>query len=204
MKDRTEIARLNYWKKTRRLAHGSLACLCWESEDEADKLNLVFGVISERKESNLAKSRPTIGFRYPLNVFIYLTLVTFSCRCVPNPYNEKLITLLESSNSQKREKEVVLLQAGPSFFAFHPVLEALKNAPIPLRQYITQPFSPQGTQTLNSRHLFYILDTEEVVVGLPKYAEGDGSYNLSFLCPDITPAPQRYGFLESTLCSRFV
>lgn len=145
MKDRNENVRLNYWKKTRRLAHGSLACLCWESDDEPDKLNLVFGVISERKESNLAKSRPIIGFRYQLSSQVFL-VSNFVQRCVPNPYNEKLITLLESSNSQKTGKEVVLLQAGPSFFAFHPVLEALKNAPIPLRQYITQPFTNQSTQ----------------------------------------------------------
>lgn len=52
--------------------------------------------------------------------------------------------LLRSRQPQGRGSEVVLLQAGPSFFAFHPVLEALKNAPIPLRQYITLPSSDQG------------------------------------------------------------
>ena len=35
--------------------------------------------------------------------------------------------------------EVVLLQAGPSFFAFDPILKALKTAPIPLAHIIAQP-----------------------------------------------------------------
>jgi len=35
--------------------------------------------------------------------------------------------------------EVILIQTGPSFFAFEPVLNALKTVPIPLSYIITSP-----------------------------------------------------------------
>eukprot|EP00210_Caulerpa_lentillifera_P007090 g6783.t1 len=174
LKNRNEAWKKSYWKKSRRLSHGSLACLCWDSEDQPEKPNLVFGVISERKEEKLAKNRPTISFR-----------------CVPTPYNEDLINLLESNRTRQTCSEIVLLQAGPSFFAFHPVLEALKDAPIPLRQYITQPCSLQSTPQTTFNLFTSSKDAERTFVGLPRYAEGDGSYNLSFLCPKITPTPPR-------------
>lgn len=90
--------------------------------------------------------------------------------------------LLRSRKSQGRGSEVVLLQAGPSFFAFQPVLEALKNAPIPLRQYITLPPSDQGKSLRLPQYIDASSDNNRIIVGLPKYAEEGGSYNLSFLC----------------------
>lgn len=78
--------------------------------------------------------------------------------------------------------EIVLLQAGPSFFAFEPVLNALKTAPIPLAHIITQPpiietvttgfwpFNARETTTVQSVHM-----------GLPQYAEEGGTFDLSFL-----------------------
>lgn len=64
--------------------------------------------------------------------------------------------------------EIVLLQAGPSFFAYEPILEALKDAPIPLSHVITAPLTS-----------FLGLSKD---LALPGYLEEGGFFDLSFLC----------------------
>ena len=124
-----------FWQRTHRLAHGSLACLWWQVDDEEEP-SVVFGAVSERDEGDLMQSRPSLGIR---SAFLTLLSLKRFPRAIPVPYNEKLASLLFKEDQGARTSEVVLLQAGPSFFAFEPILKALKKASIPLEHIITQP-----------------------------------------------------------------
>lgn len=176
--------RLAYWKKSRRLQFGTLACLCWESGFER-KLNIVFGMIADRKLPSLCKSRPIIGLK-----------------CLPDPYNSKLLNLMKAAKASERRSEIILLQTGPCFFAYQPVLEALKKAPIPLSQYITQPpidkasdeKTPAGPGLLNntfSRLRGMFANQQTVQMKSPKYYQIGSYFDLSFLCKAPTRAPPR-------------
>ena len=63
------------------------------------------------------------------------------------------------------KSEVVMLQTGPSFFAFEPVLAALKTAPIPLDDIIAQPPPKVGQSRRYHVLLSCILDRNEVQPG---------------------------------------
>lgn len=176
--------RLAYWKKSRRLQFGTLACLCWESGVER-KLNIVFGMIADRKLPSLCKTRPIIGLK-----------------CLPDPYNTKVLSLMKAAKPSERRSEILLLQTGPCFFAYQPVLEALKKAPIPLSHYITQPpvekapdeKAPVEPTLLNAtfsrlRGMFTNQPTEQMKS--PKYYQNGTYFDLSFLCKNPSRAPTR-------------
>ena len=134
-----------FWQRTRRLAHGSLACLWWQVDDE-EKPSIVFGAVSERDEGELAQPRPSLGIR---STFLTLLSLKQFLRAIPVPYNEKLASLLFKEDQDVPISEVVLLQAGPSFFAFEPILKALKRVSIPLEHIITQP--PPKVMTIQNK-----------------------------------------------------
>lgn len=63
VKSMSKAAKSAFWKRTKRLGHGSLACLWWHKNNEAQP-NIVFGAVCERKDDQLATGRPSLGIRY--------------------------------------------------------------------------------------------------------------------------------------------
>lgn len=59
-------------------------------------------------------------------------------------------------------REVVMLQAGASFFAYEPVLQALKNAPIPFEKYITKFVDRKTSLNWEPGPPSYLLNNEQV------------------------------------------
>ena len=137
LKKSSKQQKLAFWKRTKRLSHGSLICLWWLT-DNSPRPNIVFGVIGERNADDLAGPRPRLGIKSVIHSLL-LILQEDVFRSIPRPYNEKLVSLLLKEKEDLQISEVVMLQAGPSFFAFEPILKALKTAPIPLAHIIAQP-----------------------------------------------------------------
>lgn len=89
-----------------------------------------------------------------------------------NPFNDHLLEALLNQSISGRG-EWVLLQAGPSFFAYEHVLNALKTCQIPLTEYILHPpKDPASTGAV-------VKD-----VDCPIYLHHNPQYNLSFLLRD--------------------
>lgn len=102
-------------------------------------------------------------------------------RVLGGVFSEKLASLIP----KRREEisEVILLQAGPSFFAFEPILNALKKAPIPLSHILTQPPEDHSSQP------------DDALVTFPGYLEIGGTFNLGFLCKHNASQHPRYVFI---------
>eukprot|EP00210_Caulerpa_lentillifera_P007100 g6793.t1 len=160
---KSEYDKSAYWKKSSRLQSGTLACLCWES-GVGRELNIVFGTIAERMLPNLCQNRPQIGLKSLLD-----------------SYHQKLENLMKPIRYNERRSEIILIQTGPCFYAYQPVLEALKRAPIPLSHYITQP-------PIERNPLINPLDAFRQPaprMSCPQYFKRGGYFDLSFLCKNM-------------------
>lgn len=90
-------------------------------------------------------------------------------------------------------REVVMLQAGASYFAYQPVLQALKNAPIPFDQYITKFVDRKTRLDWKPSLPAYMIESEQ----------GSKFSLLGILSPSDANAPpeRRYSFCSSRLLS---
>lgn len=124
-------------------------------------------------------------------------------RTIPFPYNEKLASLLTMKEKDPQISEVVLLQAGPSFFAFEPVLDALKRAPIPLAHLITQPPPDKETEAKDLPPGLQVTVPRQET-HLPQYVEAGGCFNLSFLCTDTPSRHPKFVVARCIQLARFI
>ncbi|GMH38367.1 hypothetical protein BSKO_06251 [Bryopsis sp. KO-2023] len=154
LSNQSNTKRQRWWEKTKRLQHGTLCCLWSEGTDQGvNQPNIIFGIVSERKVNLLATNRPEL-----------------SLRLASNPFDEKMVRAalgLEWLGGN----EVIMLQAGPSFFAYEHILKALQHCPIPLSQYLLQ--IPEDSEN------DIVPQTD---VGIPEYLDNAASpLDLSFM-----------------------
>ncbi|GJP61447.1 hypothetical protein CLOP_g18608 [Closterium sp. NIES-67] len=148
--------RMEFWERTKRLQNGSLVCLWIQDISQGHRgdpapHNLVFGTITARETRRLANQRPQIGVQ----------------PCQGNRFSADLLELISHDGSAN--KQVFMLEAHGSFFAYEPILKALQNiteASFPFSEYICGASSGAATS----------LGTK-----LPAYVDEDMLYDLSLL-----------------------
>ena len=117
LKDRKE-----FWQKSKRLNHGSLICISWQTGGQT---GLAFTTVVIRNADELANgqvNRPMIG------------LATLS--------DEGTTDLLRVLLNPLACRNVVMLQTCDSYFSYRPILQGIQNIAqdvLPLLQYIINP-----------------------------------------------------------------
>lgn len=107
-----------FWTRTKRLQVGSMICICSKTlpkveekeEEEANDIQVRFGVVVSREVDQLARDRPKVA--------VYAVDAN-------NNFNQDFLsTLMNTSNPNQYS---ILLQVSGSYFSYEPVLRALKT-----------------------------------------------------------------------------
>ncbi|KAL3153759.1 hypothetical protein ABBQ32_013348 [Trebouxia sp. C0010 RCD-2024] len=138
--NKTRSQKHEYWDRSRRLQHGTLVALWWETpvtdtgsadtNQTAREPCITFAVISVRDPDQLAPKgepmqRPSIGIRL--------------CQGCGSRDD-----ILRASLGGELPGKAIMLQASGSFFAYEPILKALQsNHSMPLAHYIAAPSLPK-------------------------------------------------------------
>lgn len=126
--------------------------------------------------TNSMQNDPLSASSNPQNPF----QIHVKTRTLPNTYDPKLVSFLLPGNTTTAVSEMILLQAGPSFFSVAPVLNALKTAPIPLCHQIAKPPTAKNNRASSAFAMKSGIAIARSPM-LPQYCENGGTFDLSFL-----------------------
>ena len=175
----SEGERKQFWRRSKRLTHGCLVCLCWKTAGE-EKPNFIFATVCGRDEDELV-----VNNSHRIGNSRRRPCIQLSTKCNGHEFNQYLIDQLQSGHIVPG---AVLLQASDDFFSYEPVLKALQGlnpVSVPFARYLAR--SPTGDHT---------------VIAAPEFLSEDSVYDLSGLLtsknvdPEISASLKRVQILD--------
>ena len=175
----SEGERKQFWRRSKRLTHGCLVCLCWKTAGE-EKPTFIFATVCGRDEDELV-----VNNSHRIGNSRRRPCIQLSTKCNGHEFNQYLIDQLQSGHIVPG---AVLLQASDDFFSYEPVLKALQGlnpVSVPFARYLAR--SPTGDHT---------------VIAAPEFLSEDSVYDLSGLLtsknvdPEISASLKRVQILD--------
>ena len=140
LKNKKRTERKDFWKKSKRLSHGSLMCITWTMQ--SGETRLAFATIAIRDEAELAGSA-TRDAQPSVSATAQVPLLVTRPRIGLGMLSEAdRIEFLRVIFDPVASRNVIMLQTCDSFFSYRPILQGIQNIAqdaIPLMQYIVRP-----------------------------------------------------------------